>query len=92
MESIQKIYSKKYETLASIMADYLESLLYSKESNSDSEIEGSNKETIINIHQLKLKDIKEWNFDEMEVIVHLLLTQIKPFLSVKLFLPRKQVL
>lgn len=92
MESIQKIYSKKYETLASIMADYLESLLYSKESNSDSEIEGSNKETIINIHQLKLKDIKEWNFDEMEVIVHLLLTQIKPFLSVKLFLRRKQVL
>lgn len=92
MESIQKIYSKKYETLASIMADYLESLLYSKESNSDSEIEGSNKETIINIHQLKLKDIKEWNFDEMEVIVHLLLTQIKPFLSVKLFLLRKQVL
>ncbi len=92
MESIQKIYSKKYETLASIMADYLESLLYSKESNNDSEIEGSNKETIINIHQLKLKDIKEWNFDEMEVIVHLLLTQIKPFLSVKLFLRRKQVL
>lgn len=92
MESIQKIYSKKYETLASIMADYLESLLYSKESNSDSEIEGSNKETIINIHQLKLKDIKEWNFDEMEVIVHLLLAQIKPFLSVKLFLFRKRAL
>lgn len=30
MESIQKIYSKKYETLASILAEYLENLLYAK--------------------------------------------------------------
>jgi len=30
MENMQKIYSKKYETLGSLIADYLDNLLYSR--------------------------------------------------------------
>jgi hypothetical protein len=30
MENMQKIYSKKYETLGSLLAEFLENLLYSQ--------------------------------------------------------------
>jgi hypothetical protein len=35
MENMQRGYSKKYETLGSLLADYLENLLYSNESTSE---------------------------------------------------------
>ena len=59
MENVQKIYSKKYETLGSLMADYLENLLYSKDSESD-QIEGASPEVTLNIHELRTIDAKEW--------------------------------
>lgn len=36
MENMQKNYSKKYETLGSLLADYLENLVYSKEAEESS--------------------------------------------------------
>ena len=83
MENIQKIYSRKYETLGSLMADYLENILYSRDNNSEGQSE-KGKEFILNVSELKEKDIKEWSLEEMEIIVHLLLTQVKPFMSVNL--------
>lgn len=54
MENMQKNYSKKYETLGSLLADYLENLLYSKDAEENSE----GKDIILNIHELKTKDIR----------------------------------
>jgi len=39
-------------------------------------------ELVLNINELRKKDMKEWRFEEMEAVVHLLIAQIKPFISV----------
>jgi hypothetical protein len=54
MENVHRNYSKKYETLGSLLSDYLENLLYSKDTD---EAEGGS-DTILNIHELRSKDIK----------------------------------
>lgn len=63
MDSIQRVHSRKYETLGSLMADYLENLLYSRESSSEGSIEGGDRETVLNVHELRTKDVKEWSFE-----------------------------
>ena len=83
MENIQKIYSRKYETLGSLLADYLENILYSRDAGSEAQSEKA-RDFVLNVSELKDKDIKEWTLEEMEVMVHLLLTQVKPFMSVPL--------
>ena len=50
---MQKIHTKKYETLGSLMADYLENLLYSKEVSQNDEIEGANGDIVLNINDLR---------------------------------------
>ncbi len=60
MENMQKSYNKKYETLASLLADYLENLLYSQEPNEQA---GKNNDITLNIYELRSKDIKEWKFE-----------------------------
>lgn len=78
MENVQKMYSKKYETLGSIMADYLESMMYGRGGEA-----AEAGEVGLNLEELRGKDTKEWVFEEMEAVVHLLLAQIKPFMSVE---------
>lgn len=80
MENMQKVYSKKYETLGSLMADYLENLLYSR----NAEEQAEENDVLLNINELRSKDIKEWKFEEMEAVIHLILAQLKPYLSVPL--------
>ena len=62
LQNMQGIYSKKYETLGSILADYLESLLLFKDrgGNNDSQLDGAAKEVSIDIKSLKDRDVKEW--------------------------------
>lgn len=88
MENMQKVYSKKYETLGSLMADYLENLLYSKNAEY---AESDESDVVLNINELRTKDIKEWKFEEMEAVIHLILAQLKPYLSVPLAPRRKAV-
>ena len=62
------------------MADYLESLLYTRRPTQ--EMDSATNDLSLNLEELRSKDIKEWVFEEMEAVIHLLLTQIKPFISV----------
>ena len=48
MENIQKIYSRKYETLGSLMADYLENILYSRDAHSEAQSE-KGRDFILNV-------------------------------------------
>ena len=67
------------------MAQHLELLLLENKGSERSE------DVTININSLKQKDLKLWSIDETEVVLQLLIAQIKPYLSVQVFLLRKPV-
>lgn len=62
------------------MAQHLELLLLENKGSERSE------DVTININSLKQKDLKLWSIDETEVVLQLLIAQIKPYLSVQVFL------
>ena len=62
------------------MAQHLEILLLSGKTQ-EGAIEAIDQLTI-DINELKAKPIKEWKADETEVVLNLLITQIKPYISV----------
>lgn len=75
MESLQRNFSRKYETLASLLADYLDNLLLAHAPEATADV-------ALNVPELRARDPREWRFEEMEAVVHLLLNQLKPFISV----------
>lgn len=83
MESLQKNFSRRYETLASLLAEYLDNLLLNQGQEAASDVS-------INLTDLRTRDVREWRFEEMEAVVHLLLTQLKPFISVLYYLSRNK--
>jgi hypothetical protein len=85
MESLQKNFSRRYETLASLLAEYLDNLLLNQGEEGSTDVS-------LNLTDLRARDIREWRFEEMEAVVHLLLTQLKPFISVSLHLRRNKAL
>lgn len=83
MESLQKNFSRRYEILASLLAEYLDNLLLNEGQEAASDVS-------INLTDLRARDVREWSFEEMEAVVHLLLTQLKPFISVIIHLCRSK--
>ena len=56
----------------------LESLLHPRHSQEPE----TPTEVALNVEELRRKDTKEWVFEEMEAVIHLLIAQVKPFMSV----------
>lgn len=82
LENKLLLHETKYESLAVILSQYLEILMLRKGKgiHDDYKVE---QVAELNLGEVRQKPVIEWKEEETELVVRLLLEQIKPLMSVK---------